>query len=129
MTVSEKISKQRAQDKVEFLRDTVLCAGITSSMLYVISHTHMVSYADLKKRWCDLANNLTDEECRAMWEAGNEAKLPERLRDEELENCFFTDRLVSNAIDTARKKCSSAATGGLLSLLSSLAGKGGDDDQ
>lgn len=129
MNVSEKISKQRAQDKIEFLRDMVRCAGITASMLYVVSHTHMVSYADLKKRWCDLANNLTDEECRAMWEAGDEATLPERLRDEELEKRFFTDRLVSDAVDTVRKKCRDAATGGLMRLFSMLAGKGGDDDQ
>lgn len=129
MNVSEKISKQRAQDKIEFLRDTVRCAGITASMIYVVSRTHMVSYVDLKKRWCDLANNLTDEECRAMWEAGDEATLPERLRDEELEKRFFTDRLVSDAVAAVRKKCISAATSGLLSLLSSLAEKGGDDDQ
>lgn len=129
MNISEQIDKQRAQDKVEFLRDTVRCAGITASMLYVVSRTHIVSYANLKKRWCDLANNLTDEECRAMWEAGDKAKLPERLRDEELEKCFFTDRLVSDAVDTVRKQCSRAAEGGLVHLLSTLAGKGGDDDQ
>lgn len=127
LSESHKLDTQRELDKREFCRDAIRCFGITCCMKLVVESCHKESYQDLKKRWCDLANNLTDDECDTLWRDPKEARLPARLFDEELDNRFHVDKILQDALHNARVDCSKAADASLVSILRNIF-KGAEDE-
>lgn len=102
--------KERAEAcKLEFCRDAIRIAGMRATMMLVVRKMHKVDYNDLKRRWCDIANNLTDDECQVMWGKPLEAKLPARLFDKELDHYFHVDELIRAELDKLRVACEEQA--------------------
>ena len=77
-----------------------------SLMMLVVGNAHNIDYAEVKKDFFDMINNLSDAEVYVMWRDPLNAKFPSIPS---LDKALSVEPLLRHALDTARKDCEKMA--------------------